>query len=58
MMSKKILEIVSAIGSVLLLIVLLIIVNSVGAAGYGFVASLLAFVLIVSAIGFGLANVE
>ena len=57
-MNKKMFEVVSAIGSVVLLTVLLIIVNSIGAAGYGFVASLFAFVVIVSAIGLGLANVE
>lgn len=60
MMSKKTLEIVSAIGSVLILIVLLIVVNATGmsAVNYGFVASILAFVIIVSAIGIGLANME
>jgi len=59
-MNKKYLEITTAIGSILLFIVLLILVNISGMANpeYGFAASVLVFVLVVSAVGIKLVGIE
>jgi len=59
-MNKKYLEITTAIGSVLLFIVLLILVNISGMTNpeYGFAASVLVFVLVVSAVGIKLVGIE
>ncbi|MEA1985808.1 MAG: hypothetical protein U9N13_09200 [Euryarchaeota archaeon] len=59
-MGKKSMEIGLSIGSVLVLTIMLIMVNMLIPAysGYGFVASLAVFVLIVSAIGVKLAIYE
>ena len=59
MMNKKQLEIVSAIGSTLLFIVLLIGVNISGMVQkeYGFIAAMVVFVVIISVLGIKLTEI-
>ncbi len=60
MMNKKQFEIVSAIGSVLIFVVLLIGVNVGGMVQkeYGFVAAMVIFVLIISVLGIKLTEIS
>jgi hypothetical protein len=57
-MSKKSIEILLAVGSVTLFAVMLILVHSLGLAneGYGYVVSLMIFVLVVSVVGLKLPS--
>ncbi|MGB3907313.1 MAG: hypothetical protein WBL02_02635 [Methanomethylovorans sp.] len=64
-MNKKTLEILASIGSVLVLIALIIITHSAFSAdpnplmeSYGFIASLVIFILLISGIGIKLTDVE
>ncbi|MFA0821859.1 MAG: hypothetical protein ACC612_03090 [Methanomethylovorans sp.] len=64
-MDKKTLEIISSTGSVLVLIALIIISHSAFSSGsdpsmesYGFIASLVIFILLISGIGIKLMDVE
>jgi uncharacterized membrane protein len=64
-MDKKTLEIISSTGSVLVLIALIIITHSTFSSdsnpsmeSYGFVASLMMFILLISGIGIKLMDVE
>jgi hypothetical protein len=57
-MSKKSIEILLAVGSVTLFAVMLILVHSLGMEneGYGYVVSLMIFVLVVSVVGLKLPS--
>jgi len=57
-MSKKSIEILLAVGSVTLFAVMLILVHSLGMVneGYGYVVSLMIFVLVVSVVGLKLPS--
>lgn len=64
-MNKKTLEIISSTGSVLVLIALIIITHSTFSSNpnplmesYGFIASLIIFILLISGIGIKLMDVE